>query len=500
MNKFYKSAILMAAGAMLLSCHKEIDAPVPNKRPEIEVEPAIVESRFTLNRFTMTGANINWIEGLKANVYDGVQEGASEFTAAGASSLKSVFTGKISNQADLFYILSPSDQVVSFAEGKAVMEIPAVQLAGPAGEGLSVPASGMTALKTGTMRNVSAAVVLNLDYDNVKTIRLTAIDGEALAGKVDVEVYENSVSVNETGASTITVSPAEGETLAAGTVTLAVLPGTINGGFKVETESADGNVAVSWFYDPCELSVGEAVVLGGVRKPLAEKVDFDAVLGEATSSTLSFSWSQSGGSDVAADASTSYTFGLYKDEACTDLLVQFSTDGSSSVWNKAVPKFIFTGLEQNTTYWFKALVDDYAADDEFIRTSNIVSGTTTKFEIVQSASSANVGDVLVAEDFSELLWFGDMAGRAAGYVNVPGYRDGSAIAANFGPALGEGNTDAKVTFTLFGQEARLFSHARAVVKESRLADWGQINEGSSNMVCARPGYVKLGAESRVGFM
>ena len=38
------------------------------------------------------------------------------------------------------------------------------------------------------------------------------------------------------------------------------------------------------------------------------------------------------------------------------------------------------------------------------------------------------------------------------------------------------------------------------MKDSRLDSWGQINEGSSNLVCARPGYVKLGAASYVGFI
>ena len=498
MNKFYKSAILMAAGAMLLSCHKEIDAPVPNRRPEIPEEPAIVDAQFAFTRTPMTGANVNWVQGVKASVSDGVQEGLVSFEAAGVKALTATFSGKISNQADLFYILYPESQVKSFSDGVAVMEVPENQLAGPAGESMSIPASGMTALKTATLRSHSAAVVLNLDYDNVKAVRLTSIDGEPLAGTVSIDVYESAVSVAEAGASAVTVTPAEGETLAPGTVSIAVLPGTVNGGFKVETESLDGNKATSWFYEPCELTAGRAVVLGGVRKPLAERESFTAELAEASSSTLTFTWAPSG--DAAVDAATSYTFGLYKDEACTDLLVQFSTDASSSVWNKKSPKFIFTGLEQGKTYWFKALVDDYAADDEFIKASNVVAGTTSTFDIVTEASSANVGDVLLAEDFSELLWFGDMAGQAAGHVNVPGYKDGATLKSNPGQALGEGNTDAKVTFMLYGQEARLFSNLGAAVKDSRLDSWGQINEGSSNLVCARPGYVKLGAASYVGFI
>ena len=498
MNKFYKSAILMAAGAMLLSCHKEIDAPTPNKRPVIDVEPAIVDAQFTLTRSSMSGANVDWVQGVKASIHDGVQEGLVSFEAESVKSKTAVFSGKISNQADLFYVLYPESQVKSFAEGSAVMEVPENQVAGPAGEGISLPATGMTALKTGTLRNVSSAVVLNLDYDNVKAIRLNSIDGEPLAGTLSVDVYENEISVAETGASTVTVTAAEGETLSAGTVTIAVLPGTVAGGFKVESESVDGNVATSWFYEPYELTAGKAVVLGGVKKPLAEKESFTAELTEATSSTLTFAWAPSG--DAAIDAATSYTFGLYKDEACTDLFVQFSTDGSSSVWNKRSPKFIFTGLEQNTTYWFKALVDDYAADDEFIKASNVVSGTTSTFDIVTSAQSANVGDILIAEDFSELLWFGDMVGQAAGHVNVPGYKDGATLKSNPGQALGEGNTDAKVTFSLYGQEARLYSNTGVAVAGTRLDSWGQINEGSSNLVCMRPGYLKLGAESRVGFI
>ena len=51
----------MAAGAMLLSCHKEIDAPTPNKRPVIDVEPAIVDAQFTLTRSSMSGANVDWV-------------------------------------------------------------------------------------------------------------------------------------------------------------------------------------------------------------------------------------------------------------------------------------------------------------------------------------------------------------------------------------------------------------------------------------------------------
>lgn len=500
MNNIFKISLMVAAGAALLSCSRTIDAPVPGKRPQIPEEPAIVDAQFNLTRFAVSGANVNWVDGLTASVYDGVQEGPVSFDISGSKALTAVISGRVSNQSDLFYIVYPESQTVSFNEGVAVVEVPENQLAGPAGEAISMPATAMTALPKANMRNAAAAVVVNVAYDNIKSIALTALSGEAISGKEEISIYENEISVSEAGASTITLTPQSGECFAPGTVTFATLPGVVSGGFKVETTGADGSVATSWFYEEYSLAIGKSSVLGDVKKPLADKESFQAVLTGSTSSTLTFSWSPSGGADPAADAASPYTFGLYRDAACTDLVVQFSTEAGAAAWMNNTPAFIFTGLEQGKSYWFKAYKDDYAADAEAIETSNVVEAKTAVFDIVNAPSGCKAGDIILAEDFSELLWGGDGVGKAAGHINYPGYKDGMYLQSNPGPALGEGKNTARVTFYPYYNEARLFREMAAAVAGTRIDSWGQINEGSAALVCIRPGYVKLGASSYVGFI
>ncbi len=494
MNKICKFLTLAAASAAMMSCVREIDAPVAGERPQQPEGPAVVEGAFEVTKMALTNANVNWVDGAEALVSDGVQESPVKYVAEGSKGLKTVLKGELGSKADLFYIAYPASGCKAFADGVATFEIPAEQVAGPAGESLCLPATAFTALSKADAVNDAAAIVLNVPSDDIKSLKISTAEGEMLTGTIDVDIYANEVTVKETSSSSVTLKPSA-ETFKAGTVTLAVLPGTVAGGFKVEAESADGHVSTSWFRGEYTLEIARAVVLGEVNRPLAEKVAFEARLEGQTSSTLTFSWSPSNYSDAAADIAIPYSFALYKDAACQDLLVQFYTPASLSNWEKRHPKFIFTGLDPNTTYWFKVVREDYSSDA--LETSNVLEARTLESTVVADATTANVGDVILSEDFSELLWFGDGVSQAMGYINVPAFKD-AALTSNPGPALGEGNDQSRVTFISYGNESRLYSKMAAAVAETRLAQWGQINEGSSNLVCIRPGYLKLGAESRIG--
>ena len=52
----------------------------------------------------------------------------------------------------------------------------------------------------------------------------------------------------------------------------------------------------------------------------------------ATSSTLAFSWSVSGFKDAAKDLKVAYSFGIYRDEACSDLVVSWETKPNEPIW------------------------------------------------------------------------------------------------------------------------------------------------------------------------
>ena len=494
MNRIYKYLTLIAAGAAMMSCVREIDAPEAGKRPEQPEGPAVVEGVFEVTRMALTNANVNWIDGSEALVWDGVQESPVKYVSESSKGLKTVLKGELSSKADLFYIAYPASGCKAFEEGIATFEIPAEQLAGPEGESLSLPATAFTALSKADAANNAAAIVLSIPSDDIKSLKVSTADGERLTGTIDVDIYANEVSVKEEASSTVTVKPSA-ETFKAGTVTIAVLPGTVAGGFKVEAEGADGQISTSWFRGEYTLEIARAVVLGEINRPLAEEVSFEARLEGQSSSTLTFSWSPSNYTDATADIAIPYSFALYKDAACQDVHVQFYTPASLSNWEKRHPKFIFTGLDPNKTYWFKAVREDYSA--ETLQTSKVLEAKTLDSKVVADATTGNEGDVILSEDFSELLWFGDGVAQAMGYINVPAFKDAT-LTSNPGPALGECNDQSRVTFISYGNESRLYSKMAAAVSGTRLAQWGQINEGSSNLVCLRPGYLKLGAESRIG--
>ena len=116
-------------------------------------------------------------------------------------------------------------------------------------------------------------------------------------------------------------------------------------------------------------------------------------------------------------------------------------------------------------------------------TSEAVPGTTEAFNVIQiSDSKANVGDMILAEDFSELIWGGDL---------VMGSLD------SFLKATGKHPTaDDHYKLVQPSNEMGLFNTLAAAIPSSRLKVWGAINEGPANSYAlGRPGYVKLGASS-----
>ena len=128
-----------------------------------------------------------------------------------------------------------------------------------------------------------------------------------------------------------------------------------------------------------------------------------------SSSTLVYTWTE--GIDAEDDISKPYTISLYNDAACTDLFLTYSIEAYSSCWNDNQPRFVFTGLNPDTEYWLK-VVDTSKSDME----SDVISGTTEAFTIVQpSDTPASAGDIILAEDFSELCWMADEVNQAAGY-------------------------------------------------------------------------------------
>lgn len=147
-------------------------------------------------------------------------------------------------------------------------------------------------------------------------------------------------------------------------------------------------------------------------KDLYEAGDLVASLKNVSSSTASFTWGHEG-EDKDFDISKSYTAAIYSDNACTNLVASYEIpDSVNTCWDNKKPAFVFSGLTPGTEYWCKITNTTDGIE------ANPVSCTTSPFTVVDATtvSNAGVGDVILAEDFSEIGWGSDEFGVAAGYV------------------------------------------------------------------------------------
>ncbi len=207
----------------------------------------------------------------------------------------------------------------------------------------------------------------------------------------------------------------------------------------------------------------------------------------ASSSTLTFSWSTCAFTDKAIDLGRPYNVQLYRDKDCKDLVVSWLLSANNANYDNKQPSFLFSGLEQDTAYYF-------VVTDQKIGSSEPLEAKTTAFEVVTiSETPASEGAYILAEDFSELVWGGDML-----YGGVAYSANNRSSATSFDKAEGENPIGKGSDYYLVkaSTEIGLFNTLGKAVPSTRLVNWGAINEGSANSyACARPGYLKLGASS-----
>ncbi len=203
------------------------------------------------------------------------------------------------------------------------------------------------------------------------------------------------------------------------------------------------------------------------EKPVAELV-------KASSSSLVFGWTCGG--TATEDAALPYKLELFKDAACTDLLVSFEVPAENSCWGGKALRFTFGSLQPATTYWFK--VTNASNGDA----SDPVEGTTEAFTVVDpsTVTNAGVGDVILAEDFSEIGWGADMLANAAGFI--PSGKPLNLLSGNYTADDGKFQTFDNTSGRIYG-ETRVDS-------DKRLYNWGFFGNSS---VFSYAGYLRVGS-------
>ena len=230
-----------------------------------------------------------------------------------------------------------------------------------------------------------------------------------------------------------------------------------------------------------------------VGKGPVEEVPPTARIKSVTSSTAAVEWSSNEFNDIAGDVDTPWVIGIYNDESCSSKIVSWTlsanpSDGvsaSKKLYEGQQPHFLFSGLKPGTKYYFQ--VKDGNSD----LSSKALEVETLPFQIVEvSDKKAAPSEIIVAEDFGELVWGGDLIGNNPGYSSTK-----RASLSTMEHAEGDHPvTGGHFYLTAKDTEMGLFNTLAMAVPSTRLKTWGAINEGpATSYTCARPGYLKLGA-------
>ena len=249
--------------------------------------------------------------------------------------------------------------------------------------------------------------------------------------------------------------------------------------YMLVTGPSDG-VSTHLFASPVGSSEKKEIAFIRIDKVYAIKAQF----ADASSSTLSFTWTCGGSTDD--DIAKPYTISLYRDEDCTDLEVSFSIPAGDGCWKGRQPKFVFSGLEPATPYWFQ-VIDSSDAEVE----SPVIPAETLAFtNIMVSSDPASVGDIILAEDFGQMCWGADEVSQAAGYDVAT-----SDVAYNTDTKKSFTSRDAAVFVGTTGQYAQRSLTAQSVAKKEsgvRIAKWAQ---GQYARIYIGPGYLFLSTKS-----
>lgn len=364
--------------------------------------------------------------------------------------------------------------------------------------------------ENGTLKlnHLTAFVSFTISRADISSLIIRS-NGKNVAGTIKVALDKNAAPSGKSQISNGNDALIINDILTPGTYTLP-LPAQGYDLFSFTLTTAEGSAEKS-VKKSVNLSYGKTTDLGVIDNDLsfAQNTATPIVeLLDATSSTVAVTWSISGFNDVFADMAQKWSAGLYKDQACKDLLVSWNfpastwgvSDGNNiyALEGPYSPRFIFSGLSSSTAYFVKVwFTDNPAISSAPVEVTTLSSTVKTLPE-----GFAAEGDVILEEDFSELVWGGDVATRSYGYSD--GNRsEATALHSAFGE-----NPIGKQTIDGFehnwylvwpGREMGLFNTLRKAMPSTRLNEWTSLAEDNTDgKVLARPGYIKLGASSQTG--
>ena len=461
MKKIY---LLSAAVLSLLaaaSCTKEESSPEFVTRTVISA--SLPSTRTALGDKDGDAWPNYWKAGDKISV-NGVSSAALEAEADGKSSASFSFDEVIGTP---YFAAYPASAVSEYGNGSATLTLPASQnyvassydpsaflMVGTSSDGGSVALSPL----------VSVFHLSLTGEASISKVKLTGAAEATLSGSFTTDF--DTFSPNESSSNVVELSAATPVELPADF--FICVPAGLVGSLNVEVFDSEGGAMLKTATIKSALAAGQ--VYSPATIPYSSTNAFTIRAEGITSSTAVICWDES--------TEPAYTINVYSDAGCSLLVDSYEIGAESTCWGGVSPRFCISGLASGTTYYVKV---DNETNGTF---SNILPVTTAAFTIVQvSSTPAAVGDVILAEDFSEFRWDCDMIGVGAGW-----FPTSAAQGASFS-TLDIGSLQAAAT-----SNEKQISAQSGPLAASRLVHWAQ---GANPHMYVHPGYIKLVGQKKV---
>ena len=230
----------------------------------------------------------------------------------------------------------------------------------------------------------------------------------------------------------------------------------------------------------------------------------------ATDSTVAIAWSITAANtdignpagvdtnDFTADKEKTYKVALYRDAACTDLVVSVDGIVGSSIYANYPPRFVFPALEPSTTYYAKVWNETDSVESRPLKVATVASVASAANVVTEDAKA---GDTILYQNFAKLIYAADVSVGAAGasYMSPKKLTEVQ-------PVEGELAVSDDAYYVVPGsQEHGLFNNFpnANVIDGLGMTGWGWIGGkvgANGGSVCMRSGYLKVGTSNNNAFV
>lgn len=185
---------------------------------------------------TLSGTKINWVEA--DDVISVLWDGGATTAAALSSGATTSFEASV-DAADAYYGVYPSSVVSAYSGGTLSVTIPDSQH-GTFAEANILVASTSSASKKFNFKNLCSLGQITLSRSDITEIRFNGGSNEGLSGTVTVSLDGSGIPSCATGTTgkEIVLTPAEGDTFAAGTYYFSLIPQALTEGVTITLSTA----------------------------------------------------------------------------------------------------------------------------------------------------------------------------------------------------------------------------------------------------------------------